>query len=418
DHERAGWLIGATTLFRWSILALSLAPVSAYIDFRWFQSPDTGPAAIATALLLLSIVPASYAEAVNAALNGFERMEVAAWINIGISLIRAPLAILLGATTLGVAGVALAALITATASAYAFHAAFRAFDRSPVRWTLDRGSARTLARESWPLLINALLVSLFFRVDIFIVDALHGSRELGIYDAAYKFINLLTIIPAYATLAVFPLMVQRTDDLAGFIRAQRITTYLLVLLGWIVVALMTPLAGFAMLVLAGNEYLPESATLLRILIWFAPISFLNGVYQYVLIARGAQRKIVPVFLSAFAFNVAANAGLVPLFGATAAAFNTVATEVVIFAAFAWTARRDDVTIFAGGVFRRLWRPTAAGLVAVVGSYLLLPNEWLAVAYATLAFIVISLVLNVISDEEIRIFRRILGRGAPSPAAHS
>src|SRR5690606_22348917 len=157
--------------------------------------------------------------------------------------------------------------------------------------SLNRARFSYYARASWPLLINALLVSLFFRVDVFIIAAFKGDAALGIYDAAYKLINLMTIIPAYATLAVFPLMTQRAGDPAALERAERVTTYTLVTIAWMVVFSLTALSDVAVQVLAGDEYLPEAALLLRILIWFAPVSFLNGVLQYVLVAANEQRRL-------------------------------------------------------------------------------------------------------------------------------
>ena len=58
-------------------------------------------------------------------------------------------------------------------------------------------------------------------------------------------------------------------------------------------------------------YLPISAEVLAILAWFVPLSFANGLIQYVLIAIGRQSAITRAFLVGAAFNLAANLVAIP-----------------------------------------------------------------------------------------------------------
>lgn len=188
DRTLAGRIVGDTTLLRLLVLAVSGLPVGIYVAAGLASDSLAVASAIAIAFLYLSIVPSSYAEAVNSALNGFERMEVGAWLNIAVSVVRAPLAVLL-ANWFGVEGVALAALIAALLSSDLYRRAAARAGIGRIVWTLSRARARTLVSRSWPLLINALLVNLFFRVDVFILQAAKGNEALGIYDASYKLVK-------------------------------------------------------------------------------------------------------------------------------------------------------------------------------------------------------------------------------------
>ena len=60
--------------------------------------------------------------------------------------------------------------------------------------------------ESFPLMINPLLATLFFRIDVLILQPTWGARAVGFYGAAYKYVDGINIIPSYFTLAIFPLM--------------------------------------------------------------------------------------------------------------------------------------------------------------------------------------------------------------------
>ena len=74
----------------------------------------------------------------------------------------------------------------------------------------------------------------------------------------------------------------------------------------------------------GREYLPDSAIALSILICYLPLSYANGLTQYVLIAAGRQRLLTAAFVAALVFNVVANLMLIPRFSYVGAAWVTVA----------------------------------------------------------------------------------------------
>ena len=414
EPQRAGELTGGTGLFRLAVLVGAVVFVAVYLGVRWNTDTIPDQVILAVAILMLTIVPGSFSEAINSALNGVERMDIAAGINVAVNLVRAPLAVILAATSLGIVGIAIAALVGSIVSIVGFLVAYSRVRLSPIRLRVTRSQFRLYARESAPLLLNALLLSLFFRFDIFIVDAFRDSEAVGLYDAAFKPINLMTIIPAYATLAVFPLMARRAAESERLAEANRMTGYVLVTVAWAIVVATVALARPAILLLAGDEFVPESATYLRILVFFAPLSFLNGVFQYVLIAQGRQRDIVPVFGAAVLFNIAGNLALVPIFGVIAAATLTVLTEIVIFVAFVILSREREVKIHDRLALRRLFRPTLAGLAGLAVMIPVLDRPVIAVLVGGVAFVSVGLLLGVIGPDERELARRLFKR-SPSEA---
>ena len=413
DPRTAGATVGATTLLRWMVLALAAAPVAVYVVAGLRSGVLAQQSVLAIVLLYLSIVPSSFAEAINSALNGLERMDVAAWLNLGVSIARAPLAVAL-VERFGVGGVASAALVAAVASAWLLLRAYEQSGGSPRRWRLGAIKARWYLRESWPLLVNALLVNLFFRVDVFVVQAVNGDRALGMYDAAYKLINLLTIVPAYTTLAIFPILARRGDDHAALRHAQQVASQALSLIAWAAVVVVMALAPPLIRLLAGEAYLPNAANLLRILIWFAPLSFVNGVAQYVLVAAGLQRRIVPAFSVAVAFNLGANLLLTPLYGATAAAALTVATEAVILLVLCASTRGEMVTPLDRRSAGQLARPAAAGIAGAVVALALRDTPVWAAAAATGVYLVGAMLTGSVGSEERALLRRLAFRRTRQP----
>lgn len=405
--DRAGYLLGASTLLRIVVLAALVPPIAAYAVGGTHLFDLSRASAIAIGLLTLSLVPGSYTEAINSIFNAHERMELPAALNVATNLFRVCLGLAALVAGFGVVGLALVALVTTTVSTLAYHVALRHVGVRPV-WRLTRSEARWLITVSWPLLLNSLLVNLFFRADVFIIQAARGDHALGVYDAAYKFINTVLLVPTYFTLAVFPILSRyAASDQTRLIDSYRLATKFMLIIAWPMTLGTVALAPLLIGILGGAEFLPDSASALRVLIWFLPLSYVNGVTQYVLIAVDRQRTITGAFAAAVVFNLGANLLLVPRFGIYAAAAVTVATEVVIFATLAVAVRRYVGHLSWAGI---AVRPALAS--CAMGAVLLL--TWRAGAIpatiaASLSYAAALVVSGAVGRQEANIVLALLGR---------
>ncbi len=334
---------------------------------------------IAVAVLAVGLFPSALGQAYASIYGAWERMDRRAYAAAGASALTVGLGLLLLGLGAGVAGLAAAGVASGAASALAL--------ARPVGFGLLRGARgarapqRPLLAAGLPLMLNGLLATAFVQVDILILQPLQGAAVVGHYNAATKFINALNVVPAAVVLAAFPLMARagRDPDVLGR-WAARSWRVLFTLAAPAVIVLFTFAAPIVELLL-DREFLPFTAQALAILVWFAPLSYLNGTLQYVVIALDRQWWLTPAFLTTTVFNVAANLALVPAFGFHAAAATTIASEVVLLAMLAWLLRGERV-------LRRLaeptLRPALAAAAMVLALWLLRGLPWLAAAAAGLA----------------------------------
>ena len=63
-----------------------------------------------------------------------------------------------------------------------------------------------MLRVSGPLMINHLLATIFWRIDVWILRPLAGAASVGLYSVGLKYLDGLNIIPSVFTMAIFPLM--------------------------------------------------------------------------------------------------------------------------------------------------------------------------------------------------------------------
>ena len=225
--------------------------------------------------------------------------------------------------------------------------------------------------ESFPLMINHLLATVFFRIDVFILKPTWGDQAVGYYNAAYKYVDGINVIPQYFTLAIFPLMSRYANTSRESLRRAYILSLRLLQMLALPIAVGTPfIAQDLILILGGRQFIPDSTIVLQVLIWFLPFSFVNQVTQYVLIAINQQRFLTRAFIIGVTFNVIANLLLIPRYGYVAAAVTTILSEWSLLLPFYYSVRKNLCTVPWLDVF---WRPTVAS--AAMGVVLWLIRDW-------------------------------------------
>jgi O-antigen/teichoic acid export membrane protein len=266
---------------------------------------------------------------------------------------------------------------------------------------------------SLPLMLNHLLQTVFFRIDILLLDQLKGATVVGWYSTAYKWIDALLIIPAYFTMALFPLMSRRAeDDRAGLTRAYTTGLRWLVSFALPVAAATTFLAMPLVRVLAGAEFLPHGATALAIMIWFLPFSYVNGLTQYALIALDRQRWITVSFVAAAAFNIVANWLVIPHWSYSGAATVTIFSEIVLLVPFLWGLR----DLGAPPLLVLIWRPalaTSLMTAAMYGLYVASAPAALTVGLGAAVFLVALVWLGGVTEDDRAVLARLLPDRRPA-----
>lgn len=409
EPERSGRLLGSSTLLRILILILLVPIASLYAIGGYHFLNLSRDSAIAVGLLTVSVLPSVYADGISAIFNARERMELPAALNVVTNLTRAGLGLAALAAGYGVVGLAAVSIVSTTISTVAFHTSLRHLQVRP-EWGLSRRELYWLVDLSWPLLLNSLLLNVFFRADYFFIQPIKGDHATGVYDAAYKFINMLLIIPSYFTMAIFPLMSRyATSSQEKLLSGYRLAIKFMLMLAWPIVIGTMALATLLIEILGGHAYLPDSAHCLRILIWFLPMSYVNGVTQYVLVAVDRQRSITLAFVVGVIFNLGANAFAVPLYGVTGASVVTVLTELALFVPLQITSVRS-----IGAVH---WSATAArsavsglvmGLVVIAGWRM---GPIPAVIFGVLSYALALILTRAVGRREYHLALALIGRSA-------
>ncbi len=389
------------------LLWLAATPLMAVALFLYARFGGlTGDTITAIILFAVALFFGNVAGALSNTFYAYEKMEYPAGISTVTSVIKVSLGTLvLLLTPWGFVGLAAVSVIAnAATAAILFWLALRHCFRP--RLEVDFGFQRRMLGTSFPLMINHLLATVFFRIDVLILKPFWGDAAVGLYGAAYKYIDGLNIIPAYFTMAIFPLMSRYADGARESLMRAYVLALRLLLIIALPIAVGTPfIARQLILILGGGDYLPDSMIALQLLIGFLPFSFVNSVTQYVLIAIDQQRFLTKAFVIGVTFNVVANLLFIPTYGYRAAAVITILSELALLIPFYYCVRKHLAPIPWLAI---AWRPALAA--AAMGGVLWLlrgRNALLLVATGAVVYGAGLIALRTFSQEDMELLDKLI-----------
>ncbi|HAJ35171.1 MAG TPA: hypothetical protein DCL15_05715, partial [Chloroflexi bacterium] len=206
-------------------------------------------------LLALAMLFANYADALSSMFMAFEKMEYPAGLTNAVALLKVALgaaALLLG---YGYVGLATVALLVNALQVLWLYALLRSTLFTP-QWQWDWSLQRWMFAVSGPLMINHLLATIFWRIDVWILRPIAGAAAVGLYSIGLKYLDGLNIIPSMFTMAIFPLMsrfarTERSNLLRSYVISLRLLTILSLPIAMSVTFLATPLV----FLVGGAQYL-------------------------------------------------------------------------------------------------------------------------------------------------------------------
>lgn len=368
DPEHANRYLSNTSLLR-LVLAVTGIPVLAGLIglYQLVLVPAFGIEPLAREvvivlwLLYAGLFFSTQSYGLSALFYAYQKAEIPAAIGTISAMLTAMLGVLFLLLGWGIVGLALVSVIASAVTLVILYVLVARMFFRP-RLEIDPALQGLARRESLPLMLNHLLATLGFRIDVVLLQPLRGAAVVGWYSTAYKWIDAMNIIPSFFTQALFPVMSrQAAEDRPGLLRSYVLSIKLLSLISLPVAVITILLARFLVGVLGGADFLPHGAIALQIFVLSIPIGWINSVTNYVVIATNHQRALMWTFVAQVIFNVVTNLIFIPLTanGYEAAAVITIFSELLLLVLFYLVLRRA-----LGGVawIAVLWRIVAASLI--------------------------------------------------------
>lgn len=256
----------------------------------------------------------------------------------------------------------IAAVIAVTLSNAVQVALSFAFARGLVRLrpAFDLSLWREVFRESWPVGISIVFNLIYLKGDVIIMSLFRSSAEIGLYGAAYKVLDVLTVIPIIFMSMLTPHLTTSWvgQDRETFGRRLQLAFDALSMMAIPLVA-GTLVVGTPLMVFISDAEYAKSGYYLAILMFGAAAVFWGALFGYTIVAMGLQKKMIWMYAICAVISLGLYFGFVPAYGAVAAAGVTVFSEMFIAVVAGLVVQWRSGTWVRWGIFGRAVVASAA-----------------------------------------------------------
>jgi O-antigen/teichoic acid export membrane protein len=201
----------------------------------------------------------------------------------------------------------------------------------------DRVQWGGLLRQTLPYAVATAVGIIYFREALVLMSALSNERQVSYYGAAFRIVEVLTVIPWTLVATAFPIFARaahRDDDTRLAYGLQRMFDVALIIAAWMSASVVVG-ASFGIAVVAGPGFKP-AVSVLQIQGLALITSFMVAVFGSLLLSLRLYRSLLTANGIAVAVATILSVALIPGLGARGAAIAPTAAEACLAVAYAWS----------------------------------------------------------------------------------
>ena len=209
-------------------------------------------------------------------------------------------------------------------------------------WQFQTEMAKDLLKDSWPLILSGLVISIYMRIDQIMIKEMLDSDAVGQYSAAVRLSEVWYFIPMAIASSLFPAIInakKQSEDLY-YKRLQKLYDFM----AWMAIAIalpMTFLSDWIIHLLYGEAY-AEAGKVLMIHIWAGVFVFLGVASSKWFVTENLQKYSFHRTLAGAVINIILNYILIPIYSIYGAAFATLISQAI--ASYLYNATNEKIRI--------------------------------------------------------------------------
>ena len=194
------------------------------------------------------------------------------------------------------------------------------------QWSFDKALAQSLLKDSWPLILSGIVISIYMKIDQVMIKEMLGAVAVGQYAAAVKISEAWYFVPMVIASSLFPAIIEakKQSEALYYERLQKLYD----LMVWMAVAIalpMTFLSDWVVDLLYGEQY-SQAGSVLMIHIWTGVFVFFGVVRGKWMLNENLQTYSLVFMWVSVTINIVLNYLLIPVVGVVGAAIATLLTQ--------------------------------------------------------------------------------------------
>lgn len=194
---------------------------------------------------------------------------------------------------------------------------------SPKNWSFNKAFSSQLLKESWPLVLSSVMVTIYMKIDQVMIKEILGNVQVGFYSTGIKFSEFFYFLPIAVSRSLNPLLAKNFNQDEEFYEHRLKVIMGITFWGFLAIAIVLHLFSEEIITLLfGMTYLPAH----KVLAIHGYAGMITGMsvflsQRYVLKLSTAQSFWGTLFGAAV--NLILNLILIPKLGPAGAAWATV-----------------------------------------------------------------------------------------------
>ena len=263
-------------------------------------------------------------------------------------------------------------------------------------------------KNSLPFGLTLFFYTVYFSIDVVMIQYLVGDYATGIYNSAYKIVSVFAAFYVIYQYVIFPLMSKLYAEDTNLLKVsfeQSFKYSLLILLPISIgVYFYSP---YLINLIYSSEYALASPVM-QILIWTVVFLFINGVATSLLNSIGKEFSVTKIYIVAALFNIILNYIMIPIWSYNGAAITTVLSEILILILMMYsiskTEYKPDFSMVKTAV-----KLVFSSLILAAVLYFLKVSLWLAIPIGLVVYIIGLFLTKSIDDTDKYIIKELLNR---------
>lgn len=271
---------------------------------------------------------------------------------------------------------------------------------APIKLHFNFKLMKKLQLEAVPLGLFFVILTIFAYIDTVMLSVMRDFSEVGLYNAAFRIYEGVTIIPTIFWIVILPRLSELyITNPKGHQKLAIKTVKYMFIAGLPTLTFGILFSEFLVSFFFKGEYTPAILTL-RILFLAIAVEYPCWMLNTTLISMNRQRVIMFLSLGGLGLKIVLNLILIPIFGYNGSAVATVIAELMIFAGATLYLHRNQIRL---PVLKLAIKPLIASILIFLSFPYLdsLPLVPLAILMAFI-YLAANLVLKTFDREEMNV----------------
>ena len=206
--------------------------------------------------------------------------------------------------------------------AFSYFVVYKRHAKSSFYKNFDFKIALNLMRDSWPLILSAVTIMLYMRIDQIMIYTMLGQYQVGIYSVAVRLSEVSYFSAMIVLSTLFPAILRAKKTSKDLYEKRLLLMYTLSVWSAVIIALIISIFGdWIVTSLFGPAY-KEAGSILQIYVWATIFVFLSITSGKFLVAENLTKVAFQRALVGAIVNIGLNFLLIPPYGIEGAAIAT------------------------------------------------------------------------------------------------